>query len=645
MTKPRKTVVDRREFLKSAATGAAVGAAAMVTPPIASAQQPETSPTGAAPPMSRAAETQTPPQLQVLTEDRPGADYMVDVVKSLGFEFFAGNPGSAYRGLHESVINYGGNKNPEFIMCCHEESAVGIAHGYAKIEGKPMGAFLHGTVGLQHAAMAIYNAYCDRVPVYMIAGNVLNSAARRPLVEGPHSALDLAAMVRDFVKWDDMPASLQHFGETAVRAYKIAMTPPRMPVLVVADGELQEDGAKGYSTIPKYPELAPPAGDSSAVAELAKYLVAAESPVLIADRCARTPQGLQLLIELSETLQAPVVDGWARINVPTLHPLNLSGAARPLIASADVILGLEVTDLWGMLNSYLDQQVRTSHSITKPGAKVITITAMDLWAKGNYQDVQRFPNVDLAIAADAEATLPSLIEAVKRLLTPDRKRVFQERGAKLAVMRQQVLDKARTDATYAWDASPVSTARMAMELYAQIKNDDWSLVSETGFISQWPMKLWDISKSYRYIGAQGGYGIGYGAPASVGAALANRKHGRLTVAFQNDGDLMYGNGVLWTAAHHRIPLLSVMHNNRSYHQERMHIERMAMRHQRGIERSDIGTALTDPEINYAKLAEGLGVYSEGPITDPNDLAPAYKRALEVVRGGHPALVEVVTQPR
>ena len=617
----------------------------MVAPAPVSAQQPQTAQNNGVPVMSKAAETQPPAQLQAMTQDRPGADYMVDVIKSLGFEYFAANPGSAYRGLHESVINYGGNKDPEFIMCCHEESAVGIAHGYSKIEGKPMGVFLHGTVGMQHAMMAIYNAYCDRVPLYMIAGNVLNSAARRPLVEGPHSALDLGAMVRDFVKWDDMPASLQHFGETAVRAYKLTMTPPRMPVLIVADGELQENGADGYSTIPKYPEVAPPAGDPGAVNEVARYLVAAENPVLIADRCARTPEGLRLLIELAETLQAPVVDGWARLNFPTLHALNHSSNAHGVISNADLILGLEVTDLWGMLNDYFDQQVRTSRLITKPGAKVITITAMDLWAKGNFQDDQRFPNVDLAIAADAEATLPSLIEAVKRLLTPDLRRRFQERGAKLTTGRRQILEKARMDASYAWDASPVSTARMAMELYAQIKDEDWSLVSETGFISQWPMKFWDMKKAYQYIGAQGGYGIGYGAPASVGAALANRKRGRLTVAFQNDGDLMYGNGVLWTAAHHKIPLLSVMHNNRAYHQERMHIERMAMRHQRGITRCNIGTALIDPDINYAKVAEGLGVHSEGPITDPKDLAPAYKRALDVVRSGRPALVEVVTQPR
>jgi thiamine pyrophosphate-dependent acetolactate synthase large subunit-like protein len=147
------------------------------------------------------------------------------------------------------------------------------------------------------------------------------------------------------------------------------------------------------------------------------------------------------------------------------------------------------------------------------------------------------------------------------------------------------------------------------------------------------------------MGASGGYGQGYGAPAAVGAALANRGHGRLSVNIQNDGDLMYAPGVLWTAAHHRIPMLTVMHNNRAYHQETMHVVRMANRHQRGVARSNVGTTITEPAIDYAKVAQGLGVHAEGPITNPNDLGPAIRRALVVVNRGEPALVDVVTQPR
>src|SRR6185436_7788676 len=220
---------------------------------------------------------------------------------------------------------------------------------------------------------------------------------------------------------------------------------------------------------------------------------------------------------------------------------------------------------------------RSSRRVARAGARLISITAGDLYAKSNNQDLQRYPEVDLAIAADAEATLPSLIEAVRRLLTDDRRRVLRERGAALAGDRQRLLDQAREAAAHAWDASPISTARLCAELWAQIKDADWSLVSDCAFVSNWPLRLWNADAHHRFVGASGGYGQGYGAPAAVGAALANRAHGRLSVAIQNDGDLMYAPGVLWTAAHHRIPLLSVMHNNRAYHQETMHVVRMANR--------------------------------------------------------------------
>jgi thiamine pyrophosphate-dependent acetolactate synthase large subunit-like protein len=598
--------------------------------------------------MSREAEAGDPSSVEVLTTDRPGSDFMVDVIKSLGIEYVCANPGSSFRGLQESVVNYGGNKAPEFITCCHEESSVAMAHGYAKIEGKPLAVFAHSTVGLQHAAMAIFNAYCDRVPVYIVLGNTIDATMRRPGVEWDHSVQDAAAMVRDFVKWDDLPISLGHFAESAVRAYKIAMTPPMMPVLLVADSELQERPAPENEglRIPRLTLATPPQGDSGAVAEAARLLVAAENPVIVADRAARTAAGMERLIELAETLQAPVIDQAARLNFPTRHPLNHSQRGRAVVAGADVILGLELTDFWGVVNSFRDQLHRTSKSVINEGTKLISITTGDLYLKSNYQDFQRYPEVDLAIAADAEATLPSLIEAVKRLINDDRKRALQERGSKLAADQQDALDQMRTDATYAWEASPISTARLSAELWAQIKDKDWSLVSAVApGVSNWPLRLWTFDKHYQFNGGAGGYGVGYGAPAAAGAALANRKHGRLSVNIQCDGDLMYAPGILWTAAHHRIPLLSVMHNNRAYHQEMMHLQRMGNRHNRGVKRAGIGTTISDPNIDFAKLAQSMGVHGEGPISDPKELGPAIRRAIEVVERGEPALVDVVTQPR
>src|ERR1700732_2893090 len=526
--KAKRNSVDRRDFLKSAA----VGAATLMASPAAPAVEPTEARRPGPPPMSPEAEVGAPTRVDVLTADRTGSDFMVDVIKSLGIEYVCANPGSSFRALHESVINYGGNRNPESYPACHEESAVAMAHGYAKIEGKPLGVLAHGTVGLQHASMAIYNAFCDRAPVYLIVGNIIDATKRLPGVEWAHSVQDAAEMVRDYVKWDDLPASLPHFAESAVRAYKIAMTPPMMPVLLVADGDLQEraiaEDAKIH--IPKLALAAPPEGDEGSVTEAARLLVAAENPVIVADRAARTPAGMKHLIELAETLQAPVIDQGGRMNFPTRHPLNQTDRGRTLIADADVILGLELTDFWGATHAFRDQLHRTSKMATKDGAKLISITAGDLYAKGNYQDLQRYPEVDLAIAADAETTLPSLTEAVKRLVTDDRKRTYQDRGGKLADARQRALERARTEATYGWDSSPITIARLSAELWAQIKNEDWSLFSDVQFASRWPMRLWSFDKHYQFIGGAGGAGEGYCAPASAGAALAKQKDGRLSVS-------------------------------------------------------------------------------------------------------------------
>jgi len=459
-------------------------------------------------------------------------------------------------------------------------------------------------------------------------------------------------MVRDYVKWDDTPASLQHFGESAVRAYKIAMTPPYGPVVMVADTELQERPIpEGENLrVPKLTLASPPQGDSGAVAELARLLVGATNPLLIADKLARTPAGMQHLIELAELLQAAVISQNGRMNFPSQHPLNQTMRSEATIGEADVIVALETANIFGVLHAFRDQVHRTSRPLTKTGVKLASITAGDLYLKSNYQDFQRYPEVDVAIAADAEATLPSLIEAVKRLITDDRRRAFQERGTRLATASRAAFDRARTDAGYAWDSTPISTARAAAELWAQIRNEDWSLVSSafgpsSAGWSGWPLRLWKFEKSYHHIGATGAAGIGYGAPATVGAALANLKHGRLSVSIQNDGDLLYGPAALWTAAHHKIPLLIVMNNNRAYHEEVMHVQRMSSRRNRGPDSVSVGLTLDNPAIDFAKLAQSLGVYAQGPISNPADLGPAIKRAIEVVKRGEPALVDVIMQPR
>jgi thiamine pyrophosphate-dependent acetolactate synthase large subunit-like protein len=632
MSKVKKSSVGRRGFLK----GAAVGAAALAAKPanLVAQQAPARGANGSAQVPSAsalAAETGQAPEVRGIVE-HPGSDFMVDVLRTLNIEYLGSNPGSTFDSLHESLVNYGQNKMPEFLTCCHEESSVAMAHGYYKIEGKPMMALLHGTVGLQHASMAIYNAYADRVPIYMVVGNHADGALRGSGVQSYHSAVDMGGLVRDYVKWDDAPASLGAFAESAVRAYKIAMTPPMGPVLIVASHETQtQPMPRNAPRIPRLTMTAPPQGDAGAVAEAARMLVNAERPLIVAQRSARTPNGIKLLVELAETLQAPV-DSQERMNFPNRHPMAGTGGPG---YQPDVTLALEVADMANMARA---NRAR--------GAKTIGISSVNLFMKSNIQDFGHYAaDLDIDIGADAEATLPALIEACKKLITADRRRALQDRGAKLAAAHKQAWAAGIESAQYGWDASPVSLGRICAELWPLIKNEDWSLVSWQGFISGWPGRLWNMDKHYHYIGGQGAGGIGYNAPASVGAALANRKYGRLSINIQTDGDLNYAPGVLWTAAHHKIPLLTIMHNNRGYHAEVMIVQRMASAHNRGQERCHIGTKLWEPNINYAKLAEAYGMYGEGPVSEPKELAAAFKRGIERVKKGEPALIDVVTQPR
>ena len=647
----------RRQFLGNVVAGSAAGVVGATTGVNAAAAEtaPEVKKPSALPPSLRgiANESGEVPDMGRVG-GVAGSDFMVDVIKTLDIKYTPTNCASSFRAIHESLIDYGQNTAPEYISCMHEESGVAMAHGYFKIAGKPLMTICHGTVGLMHATMGIYNAWCDRVPVIIVGGNDTDSAYRPPMVPTYHAAQDINAIVRDYTKWDDAPVSLQHFANSFVRAYKVAMTPPYGPVAISLDLGLQQEPVhkKGgvLPSIPRYIPSSPPQGDSGAVREAAKLLVQAQNPLIIADRCARTPKGIELLVQLAELLQVQVVDQGSRMNFPRTHYLSTSAQA---VGQADVILGLELSDFWGTVNNYTDngeyEGVGTQSSKLLPQAKLISINAADLITKANYQDFQKFQVIDVQMPADAEATLPALIEAVKQALTPDKKDVIAKRGERAKKAFAADFAKTQAAAAVAWNASPISTARLVMETFNAIKHLDWSLVASEGNVSNWPNRLWPMEKAHHWIGRSGGFGVGYGAPASVGAALANRDLGRFSVSIQSDGDLMYAPGVLWTAAHHKIPLLSVMHNNRGWHQELMHVQRMAdFRNRRvnlGQDMGPIGTSIQNPDIQYHELAKSMGWWAKGPITRPEDLGPALKEAVEVVKSGHPALLNVWTQPR
>jgi acetolactate synthase-1/2/3 large subunit len=637
--------IKRRQFLAGvAAAGPAIGLAAA------------TGTAAAAPAPQRPSVPATPPNenhlgsAQPITQGRSGSDFMVDAIKTLDIDYISCLPAATFRGLQESLINYGKNTKPEFLLTLHEEIAVAMAHGYAKVAKKPMAAMIGGIIGLQHASMAIYNAYADRVPMLLISGNIPNAAARRPNVEWNHSALDQNVMVRDYVKWDAQPTSLQSSVEALVQAYDLATIAPMGPTLVTLDADLQEEGLpaeeEAHLQIPKLRPRGHPQADVAGLREAAQMLAAAENPVIFVNRYGRTDKGPALLVELAELLNAPVIDGRFRMNFPSRHKFNHSSRREAVLAQADVILALEPHDLWGLTNEVRDLIGRPNLRLNRQAnLKIIHIGTESLMVRANYAESQRYAAADISLPGDAEASMPTLIEALKRELTPARTAALAARGQRLAEMAPRLLEQARADAVHGWNASPISVPRMVMELYENLRTVDWTLPTETVFLTDWPHRLWDINKPYNWIGGSGAQGVGYNAPAALGAALANKGTGRITAAIVGDGELMMTNQTLWTAAKYQIPILYLVHNNRAYHMEIMHTGRMAMRRSREINSMRLGCDISGPNIDYSTMAKSMGVYGQGPIENPSDLGPAIKRAMDVVKRGEPALIDVVSQPR
>ena len=635
------SAVNRRGFLKGAATAAA-GAAALTThipaSEVEAAQRaPGSAQEGGAPPPTpeqiqrdggdvRPPAATRPVQRAVI---RPGSDLMVQVLRDLGIEYIAGNPGSSFEGLQESVINYGNppNRMPEFITALHEESAVTMAHGYGKATGVPMAALLHGTIGVQHAAMSIYQAYYDRTPAVLIAGRDLGFIAA-------HSANDMAGMVRSFTKWDAQPKTLAETLVALQRAYDEAITPPMGPTMVVIDIEHQKEEARDMK-IPAHTAPRITGVDASQAREIAKSLIDADNPRLAVGRL-RTPEGVKQAVQLAELVGASTSTAATQgpMSFPQRHPLCGPGAST----TYDYTLGLETQG--------------AQASIAGPG--LATLLSRDPGNIG-FGGIAPRPGAvqgaarGRAFEGDAEASLPSIIEEVRRQMTPDRQRLVRERAAKHAAANQQArvegLQQALEQKKAGWDASPISTARIYAELWPLIMREDWCLSSPSNFSGGHNAQLWDHDKPYSYLGGQGAGGMGYGAPASVGAALAAKARGRIVINVQTDGDLNYAPGVLWTAVHHQLPMLTIMHNNRAWHQELMFVEYMCGVRGRGGDRGHIGTTLRDPFIDYRTIAAGYGMASEGPITDPAKLSAALKRGVASVKRGEPYLIDVITQPR
>jgi thiamine pyrophosphate-dependent acetolactate synthase large subunit-like protein len=555
-----------------------------------------------------------------------GSDAIAAMLRELDIPYIALNPGASYRGIHDSLVNYLGNTRPRMLLCLHEESAVALAHGYAKVTGRPMAAFVHSNVGLMHATMAIFNAWCDRAPVLVLgATGPMDSTRRRPWIEWIHTARDQGALIRNFTKWDDQPASIGAAQEAILRAWMIANTAPQGPVYINFDLALQEDEITELPPAPTVARHAPPMAPEPSgplVQQAAQLLAGTRRPVILSGRGSRDPAAWQRRVALAEAIGARVVtDRKSGATFPTDHPLHVRGT--PPVVDAEVILSLDWVDLAGTL--------RATHAGKPVTAKIIQVSVDQYVHNGWSMDYQGLPPADTYLLAEPDAAVPALLAAVKAL-RPNPPPV------PAPVARSGPPPLSALD-----DAAIIQVPHIATALHEVLGDASVTMI-------RLPLSWADGLSEYRhpldYLGTDGGGGVGSGPGMSVGAALALRDSGssRLPVAVLGDGDFLMGVTALWTAVRNNIPLLVVVANNRSFFNDELHQERVALQRGRPPENRWIGQAIRDPDINLATMARGQGCTGIGPVEDPRTLLSAMREAVAAVRAGRVCVVDVRVAP-
>ncbi len=562
-----------------------------------------------------------------------GSDSIADLLRALDFDYIALTPGASFRGLHDSLVNYLGNKKPKILLCVHEEHAVAIAHGYARVTGKPMAVALHANVGLMHATMAIFNAWCDRIPIFMLGGvGPMDAVKRRPWVDWIHTSRDLGALIRGYTKWDDQPASIAAALEAMVRAYRIATTAPCGPVFVNLDATLQEEPSQHVAqpALDRFPPAVSGDPPAAAVATVAAMLAKARRPLLMIGRVSSDAGDFQRRVQLAERLDARVLtDLKTGASFPThhrLHPhapgLYVSADAGILIREADVIVSLDWIDLAGSLRQACDGEM--------PTAKVVQCSVDQYSHNGWNMDYQSLPQTDVTILSSPDRLVACLLETI------------DERMPRPVV------------ALSASGSSPASTDTSPRDVAEHISIDALARTTVDALAAHrpsyirlplgWPGEYCRFEHPQDYIGFDGGGGIGSGPGMAVGAALAMRGSDRLPVAILGDGDYLMGLTALWTGVHNRVPLLVIVSNNQSFFNDELHQERVARTRGRPIENRWVGLRMDGPRMNLATLAQGQGAIGLGPVSTVADLQQAIDTGVARVRDGALCVIDVHVAP-
>lgn len=579
-----------------------------------------------------------------------GSDIVAGMLKTFGVKYIAMNPGATFRHIHESLVSWGGNRDPEVIDCLHEEIAVALAHGYASSSGTPMAAIVHNIVGLQHASMAIYQAWQDRSPVLVLGGTgPMDTTRRVPRTEWGHTALVQGTLVRDFTKWDDQPGSAEAVPNSFIRAYHVATSAPAGPVYLCYDAALQQDRLDRPVALPDLRHFPAPSrlqADEVVLEHVADRLAAARNPVLIAEYAGQFQGASGALTELSELLGAAVMGSPGRFNVASNHPLYISEGGKDLIDAADVIFAAEVRDLYGFFfrgaASTGDPGYRTAAAErgSKPAAWLAHLTLGDMAIKAWSQNFGELAPVDCEIRAEAGVALPRLLDLCKERMTDERRALAAARSEVLEQrsreLRASVMARAEATAT----KRPIALAHIGLQLRRALEPHPW-VIATPMIRYDWVWRLLDVERPDQWVGKAFGWGLGNNVGFSLGVALDRKGDDVVCVNVLGDGDFLYTPSALWTAAHHRLPLLTVVYNNRSYHGTAIHALDTAQDRERPTDVGN-GQRLDDPATDIAAVARGFGVAAEGPIEDPALVLPALQRAIQIVRYDRlPALVDIV----
>ena len=566
-----------------------------------------------------------------------GSDLVVDLLRALGTRYVPLNPGSSFRGLHDSLVNHGGNADPQLLLCLHEEIAVSMAHGYAKGSGQVGVAAVHDLVGLMHASMAVYDAFCDRVPLLVLGGSgPMDPALRRP-IDWAHSATTQAELVRDFVTWDAEPTTAAAFVADVLAAHRRAASTPRGPAYVSLDAGVQEAALSGPVALPDlglHAAAPPPAADEASVERAVAVLLGAQRPVVTAGALDWDPAATPVLVELVELLGAAYHDDRNTVSFPATHPQNGTGDSG-CFADADVVLAIGVPDVPGRLRRR--GRGRADEPVAQPQIVDVSTGHLDRrsWSNAFHTPFPR-----------AAQLLADPLTGARQLLAALRERVP---AAEAAVRRERVVAHIRVQRERAaaargetWNARPVAPARLVAELWSAVRDVPHLLCLRN--TRSWPEGVWELPGVGSYLGHSGGGGVGYGPGAFVGGALAARDRGLLGVGIVGDGDLLMAAGALWTAVHYRIPGLLVVNDNGSFYNDEPHQAAVARERGRPEANSWIGMRIADPAVDIDALAASYGCWTAGTVTEPDELAGAFAKGLAAAQDGQLAVVHVRTEP-